>query len=68
MDSVRDFYAFEWISVAMGCLEMGRNLRGQCCFTVEHCGESGHSYFRDKKWVSYHLAQCHGGTHALLFS
>lgn len=67
MDSVRDFFAFEWISVD-GVLEMGRNLRGHCCFAVEQCVESGHSYFRDTNMGFYHLHQCHGSACAVLFS
>lgn len=63
MDSAHDLYAFEWISVAVGRWRWG--IAALLWSNVEKVAIliSG-----IQTWVSYHLSQCHGGTHTLLFS
>lgn len=66
MDSVCDFYAFEWISVAVGCWIWGETSVGIAALLWSNVEEVAILISGIQTWVSDHLGQCHGGTHTLV--
>lgn len=68
MDSVRDFFVFEWVSVAMGCWRWGETSVAIAASLWSNVETVVILISGIQAWVSYHLGQCQGGAHALLFS